>query len=173
MDISGYEMKFTICFVISGEKSLVIYRSQEPNFHKWNGLGGKIEGSETPRENIIREMSEEAELDLAKAEKLIFSGIVTWEGTRKNQEKIPNRGMYAYLAYFPPSVIFPDRKTREGLLAWKEISWLCDKKNTEVTENIPYFLPQMLSGNPPHNYHCTYVFGTLVKFEEKPLSQDR
>lgn len=161
-------LTYTICFAFSGSNVLVIFRNKEPNLHKWNGLGGKIEGKETPRENIIREMKEEAELDLTKAESLQFSGVITWKSTRK--EGLVYGGMYAFIARFDKNYIFEDRVTREGLLSWKKIEWLCKTHNLEVAENIPLFLPPMLSEKMLSEYVCTYVFGELTAFEKRELT---
>lgn len=148
----------------------MIRRVKEPYRHMWNGLGGKIEGEETPTENILREMKEEAEIDLTQAERFSYAGVVSWKSTRK--EGITHGGMYAYLAYFQDNACFENRETREGLLSWKELAWLCETQNTEVAENIRYFLPLMLRGEAAANYHCTYVFGKLTHFEKKRLEEE-
>lgn len=158
-------IKYTICFVFCGEKVLLIRRNKEPYRNRWNGLGGKIEGEETARENIIREMKEEANLDLTKEAQLRYGGVVTWKSTR--EEGIVHGGMVAYVAQ--SDNLFSDRETREGLLSWRDYEWVCDKKNSEIAENIPFFLPQMRDSGNIREYHCTYVFGELKKYTAKPL----
>lgn len=44
----------------------------------------------------------------------------------------------------------------EGILCWQPLTWICDPQNTVVVENIPYFLPNMLTQQAPHEYYCDY-----------------
>lgn len=164
-----FPLKYTICFCIVEDSILVILRNNEPNKHKWNGLGGKIENGETPEENIIREVKEEAEIDLQRAKDFRFTGIVSWKS--KREEGVVYGGMYAYIAHFSSPMLFANRDTREGLLSWKKKEWLCDFKNDQVAENIPFFLPAMMSTNLVQEYACTYQFGKLVHFTTKPLRE--
>ncbi|MFD6442385.1 NUDIX domain-containing protein, partial [Peribacillus sp. NPDC060186] len=62
----------------------MLFRNKDPNKHKWNGVGGKIEPGETVDESMKREIIEETGL---KVKGLTFRGIVTWNQTG---------GMYAY-----------------------------------------------------------------------------
>ena len=71
-------MKYTICFCISGSDVLMIRRKRAPNLNCWNGLGGKIEPGESALVNVVREMREEAAIDLIASTRLAFRGIVTW-----------------------------------------------------------------------------------------------
>ena len=55
----------TLCYIRDGEKTLMLHRVKKQNdMHagKWNGLGGKLEGVETPEECAIREVHEESGL---------------------------------------------------------------------------------------------------------------
>lgn len=165
------ELKYTICFCLSGDRVLVLYRNNPPNIHTWNGLGGKIELGETPTENIIREMREEAELDLSQAIRLKCSGIVTWNTHKKNGD-MKMGGMYCFIATYPEHTFFEDRETREGKLSWKKTAWVIDPKNSDVTDNISYFLPRMLASDTPQEYHCTYHDTKLVGFEMRSLKAD-
>ena len=57
----------TLCYVMNGDKTLMLYRNKKENdYHegKWNGLGGKFEEGESPEECAIREVKEEAGLDV-------------------------------------------------------------------------------------------------------------
>jgi 8-oxo-dGTP diphosphatase len=167
MDDRLLTLKYTICFAIAGSSVLIIRRNKEPYLHMWNGLGGKIEGQESPRDNIIREMYEESDLDLRKVNELRWSGIVTWQSTKK--EGVVYGGMYAFIAFVDKKCIFKERETREGLLSWKKLAWVCDKKNKDVAENIPLFLPTMLESKERYEYECTYLFGRLARIQQKEL----
>ncbi len=68
----------TLCYVKKNGKTLMIHRvKKERDFHegKWNGLGGKFEQGETPEECAIREIKEEAGLDVKS---LKMKGFLTF-----------------------------------------------------------------------------------------------
>jgi 8-oxo-dGTP diphosphatase len=70
----------TLCYVIDrkNKTTLMIYRIKKRNdVHegKWNGLGGKFEGNESPEECVIREIKEESGLNI-KSPKL--HGLITF-----------------------------------------------------------------------------------------------
>ena len=57
----------TLCYIKNDNHTLMVYRNKKPNdMHqgKWNGLGGKFEAGESPEECIIREVREEAGLQI-------------------------------------------------------------------------------------------------------------
>jgi 8-oxo-dGTP diphosphatase len=59
----------TLCYVIDkkSNKTLMIHRVKKENdYHegKWNGLGGKFKEGESPEDCVIREVKEEAGLDI-------------------------------------------------------------------------------------------------------------
>lgn len=144
----------------------MIYRYNYPNEHKWNGIGGKLEPGENALLSIIREVKEEADLDITKSD-IHYAGIVTWDAHGEQDGK----AMYAYVVDFGKKQMeFEDREIREGILAWKDISWVTDKSNTEVVANIPHFLPLMLEKNAPQRFHCEWnKDGVLEKFSVEPL----
>ncbi len=68
----------TLCYVRKDGKTLMLYRNKKENdYHegKWNGLGGKFEAGESPEECAIREIKEEAGLNV-KSMKL--KGFITF-----------------------------------------------------------------------------------------------
>ncbi len=59
----------TLCYVIDEKqnKTLMLHRVKKKNdYHegKWNGLGGKLEETESPEECVIREVKEESGLTI-------------------------------------------------------------------------------------------------------------
>lgn len=59
----------TLCYVIDKKqnKTLMIHRVKKENdYHegKWNGLGGKLEKTESPEDCVIREVKEESGLTI-------------------------------------------------------------------------------------------------------------
>jgi 8-oxo-dGTP diphosphatase len=57
----------TLCYVKHNEHTLMIHRVKKANdIHegKWNGLGGKLEPGESPEQCVIREVREEAGLEI-------------------------------------------------------------------------------------------------------------
>lgn len=68
----------TLCYVIRDNKTLMIHRIKKENdFHegKWNGLGGKFEQGESPEDCVIREVKEEAGLDIIEPK---LKGFITF-----------------------------------------------------------------------------------------------
>lgn len=157
---------YTICFCKAGDKILMLHRSRPPNQFLWNGVGGKIKNGESVEEGLRREVLEETGLDVQDASETRFVGVVSWTGARDLNNE--NRGMYAYVVEFPESVINDPQKTDEGMLEWKSIDWILNHTNTEVTENIPYFLPRMLCRLSPAEYRCVYDNGILKEFLIRP-----
>ena len=54
--------RMTLAYLIQDEKWLMLLRNKKKNDineGKWIGVGGKIEDGETPKQGIVREISEE------------------------------------------------------------------------------------------------------------------
>lgn len=155
--LNKYDLPYTLFFCRAGDRMLMLHRKQKPNQYHWNGLGGKIEANETPEQGLKRELFEESGLNLDDAKSVIFSGIVTWT---TSEQKV--KGTHTYIIDFPESFIdHESRETREGVLEWKPVTWVCDKENPSVVDNIPHFLPKMLSENTPMHFHLIYQSGVL------------
>ena len=150
------ELPYTICFCYRGDQVLLLHRRRPPNQDRWNGLGGKIEPGETPRQSVIREIMEEAGIDLDVAPTFRFAGIMTW-GRLGEQDGL-RRGMYVYLAEVPPAQAIWDgeQETDEGQLAWQSLAWITDHHNTDIVSNVTYCLPHLLRATVPHSYRCDY-----------------
>ncbi|GAA0359073.1 NUDIX hydrolase [Bacillus horti] len=140
---------YTLCFIRKGTEILMLYRNHPPNAKQWNGVGGKIEHGETPKQAIQREILEETGLDV---ENLEYRGLVTW-----NEEG----GTHVYLANaYNDSFV----QTDEGYLAWKPLEWVLE--SPQVVSNIPLFLPDMLNDKLSAKEHAfTYEQEELVGYK--------
>lgn len=161
-------LPYTICFCISQDKVLLIYRYWPPHQYLWNGVGGKIEENETPNQAVRREVREEGALDLDKASATRFAGIVTWSGLKNNPNN--NKGMYAFVADFSRiETEWDQREIDEGKLEWKDLEWVLDTSNNAIAENVAHFLPRMLGDGELREYHCLYDEGKLKEMIVRPL----
>jgi len=165
-------LPYTICFCYREDGVLLLLRARPPNQWRWNGLGGKFLPDETPRACVRREVLEEAGIDLAHSPDWHFGGGVTWNAG--DDPTSASRGMYVYIAELPADMApwAEERVTSEGVLAWKPLAWVCVSGNAAVVSNIAHFLPEMLRGNIPCVYACTYCLGQLIRVRRLALSDD-
>lgn len=66
----------TLCYIEQNGQYLMLHRNKKANDfnrEKWIGVGGKIEGSETPEEGMLREVKEETGLTLTSYQ---YRGLV-------------------------------------------------------------------------------------------------
>lgn len=128
----------------------------------WNGVGGKINGEETPYECILREILEETGIPIKHAE---FKGIVTWDGSG-----FKKGGMYVYTAVLAHSIQYETPIIKdEGILHWQSIEWLLDSNNSGIVSNIRHFLPGVLDDNEGcYRYDCCYCDGILQDVKVSP-----
>lgn len=77
----------TLVYLKRNSRTLMLHRvKKKQDYHegKWNGLGGKLESSETPEECAIREVKEESGLDLVNPHLKgfitfpLFDGVDDW-----------------------------------------------------------------------------------------------
>lgn len=72
-------MQYATTFVFDSRGQVALIRKNRPDYlaGKWNGIGGKLEPGETHVQAAIRELKEEANLDLKQedlTEVLLFNG---------------------------------------------------------------------------------------------------
>ena len=159
MQIDGYPIEYTLCFLTRGDQVLMLYRVKPPNQHLWNGVGGHIEDGETPHDSCLREVREETGYRL---ENLHFAGVLTWDGY-----EIKDGGLYIFHATAPAG---EPKGTDEGLLAWHSLEWVLT--SGEPVDNIPLFIKQALNGGAPMHFHFSYRDGQLVRYKFESLPPD-
>lgn len=149
------DLKYTICFCIHETDVLMILRSRAPHINRWNGLGGKIEPGETALSSVIREVREEAGIDLESSTEVTFRGIVTWNLYPGNAQE---QGMFVFVA----RLLQEDARSRpllscgEGTLDWMLIERVCDKSNIKNADNLPYCLREIIEGTEILQVRCIY-----------------
>lgn len=157
--------KYTICFIKRGNEILMLNRESPSWMGMWNGVGGKLEKDETPKQCILREVKEETGISLSDVE---YKGNVIW-GNEESESYYG--GMYAFIARLPDTYEYNTPvKMDEGILDWKNINWLLHPENMGVA-NFTYFLPKML--NDPHTYDhkFTYVGDEVTEFQSVMIKE--
>ena len=145
----------------------MLYREFPPNAHLWNGFGGKIEVDETPLASVQREIREEAGIDLLESPSLFFAGITIWE----MPHSASIRGMYTFIAKLSQEQAekIQFHQTLEGLIAWKQLEWICQPDNKEVVDNLPHLLPLMLNTHILREYFCMHDSNGSLQVTIRPL----
>jgi 8-oxo-dGTP diphosphatase len=154
--------KYTICFIKRGEEILLLNREQSSWMGCWNGVGGRFEDGETPKECILREVLEETNITL---DEVRDCGIVTWiiDGIDKG-------GMHIYLAELADDFTYTTPiKMDEGILDWKKMEWIMHPENYGIAENVPKFLPAMLYDEKRYEHRCVWDDGRILSVEAKEI----
>lgn len=156
-------IKYTLAFLIKDKKVLMIWRNKEPWIGYWNGIGGKIEKNETPKESIIREVLEETEIDVSHSD-IQYKGIVTWTNFKDHTEKTPKIGMHTFVINLKSSfkTWTAAKNTKEGILSWIELEKTLSNKDKDIALNVPHFLKPMLKTKEEKEYY--FVFKTDEDF---------
>lgn len=156
-------LKYTICFIRRRNEVLLLNREHPSWMGSWNGIGGKIEANETPLQCVIREILEETGMRPAE---VLYKGTVTWE-----VDGAMVGGMYTFMAVVPDDLIFETpRKTDEGILDWKDISWIVNPDNTGMATNVPKFLPKVLGDKRLYEHRCVFFGNVLQRVDSVCLS---
>lgn len=155
-------LKYTICFIKQKNKILLLNREKPSWMGSWNGVGGKLEKGETPTQCIMREVFEETNI---KLDNVKYKGVVTWK-----DDGIMNGGMYAFTANVSDDFLYKTPvKVREGILDWKDISWILNPDNTGVALNVPMYLSKMLKDDNMYEHVCEFKDDILLDVKSIPL----
>lgn len=148
-------LKYNLCLIRQGTKILLLNRKSPPWLGCWNGVGGKLEKNEQPRDSVIREIYEETEIEPSH---IHFKGLITWA----TPEGDDFGGLYLYLADIPEDYVYQTPvKTDEGILDWKEIDWILHPENRGVASNIPSCLEKVLYADLCFNHHSIFANGQM------------
>ncbi|MYL72363.1 NUDIX domain-containing protein [Halobacillus litoralis] len=158
------EIGYTICFIQRGEELLLLNRNAPPVQGLWNGVGGKIEEGETTLSSVQREVAEETELFL-EAHLFEYKGTISWaiDGGRTG-------GMKAFVVRIDDDVYSKPVEMDEGILAWKDISWVLSECNYGVSPMIPYYLHTVLNEKQPFHHHFTVHQGQILEYVKRKES---
>ena len=113
---------------------LMLKRSRSPNQGLYTPVGGKIENGESPRAAAIREVQEEAGLQIEDPR---YCGLLV--------DSSPTDYNWICFVYRATVDYFTPHDCNEGTLAWVPIESLATLP-TPVTD--PYLYPCVLSGKP-------------------------
>ncbi len=155
-------LKYTLCFIKRGDEILMLNRNYPTWMGSWNGVGGRMEDGESPKECILREVFEETGIKLSDARDC---GALTW----RSEGNGPG-GSHLFLAEVPKEFHYDTpRGMEEGILDWKKTSWIYHPENTGVIKNIQRFLPIMINDKRRYNHACVYEGYTLKEFSSLPM----
>ncbi|NHN33008.1 8-oxo-dGTP diphosphatase [Paenibacillus sp. S3N08] len=150
-------LKYNICFFKQGNHILLLNRESPSWMGCWNGVGGKLEPGETPRQSMIREISEETGIHESQYQ-LTYKGMVTWTVDGGGLG-----GMYLYIAELGEDIPYETPvKTVEGILDWKSIEWIMHSENRGVAANIPIYLNYIVHDQSCYEHYCTFKEGKLL-----------
>lgn len=123
---------------------------------------GKIEENETPTECILREVFEETGIKLDKVE---YKGVI-----RQIIDIYEKLEIYVFIAEVPYDYIYDTpKKSNEGILDWKRISWILSPENTGIPTDIPQVLPLILEKDDIHEYLCIFKDNFLVEYKSSKI----
>lgn len=161
-----YKLPYTICIIKREDKVLLINKEAKVWMGRWNGVGGKIKQEETPEKCIIREVQEETGIQISQ---VTYKGVVTWPVEKKRRG-----GMYLFLVELTPEYqLVTPIKNREGILDWKEISWILHPDNRGVVDTLPKYLPIALESEGLFEYFSIFQAGQLVECTPIPVSAEK
>ena len=138
----------TLGYVLSPDAGEVLLvhrnaRSDDESFGKWNGLGGKLEREEDVATGMVRELREEATIEVTS---MRLRGTVSWPGFGRNGEDW--LGFIFVIDAFTGDV---PSANLEGELHWHRLHRLFDG-SLDVWEGDKYFLP-LLFDDDPRTFH--------------------
>lgn len=149
----------SLCFITHNNRVLLLERNKKVNdFHngRFVGVGGKVEEGESPRENVIREVREEAGLEVTPTFRgMLYESFVT---TAKQKER--NWVVFIYSTELPLGGTL-NEDTREGTFHWVALE---DVKKTFMWEGDYPLLDIILLSEECFEVTTKYVDEILTKW---------
>lgn len=158
--------KYTLGIIQCRETNqiLLLNRSKAPWMGRWNGVGGKLDPQESPRECIVRETLEETGLHLPQYN---CKGVMKWFVDGEDLG-----GMYLFTAEVTKDEVeaykTPLSFCHEGILDWKELDWVLHPENSGVVDNVQIMLKTLFSGDADDLYISQYSDKKLISFVHYP-----
>jgi len=143
------------CYIQKDNKTLMLYRNKKENDinkNKWIGLGGKFEPGESPEECLIREVKEEAGVELTKFK---LRGFITFNDITKSLDNLYY--IFIYTASEYTGEIGP---CNEGELKWIDNDKILD---LELWEGDRIFWGWLLNDNRFFSASFIYELDKLIK----------
>jgi 8-oxo-dGTP diphosphatase len=134
----------TLGYLLStdGTEVLLVHRNaraDDESFGKWNGLGGKLEPDEDVSAGMIRELREEATIEVTS---MILRGTVSWPGFGRNGED-----WLGFIFVIDSYTGIVPSRNEEGELHWHPISALFGG-TLDFWEGDKHFLPLVFDDDP-------------------------
>ena len=121
-------------------------RKSDQHLGKYNGLGGKLEANEDPATGMVREIKEEAGINVVD---MNLKGVINWTGFGPKGED-----WMGFIFFIKSFEGIPLNKNEEGDLSWHKIDEI---DNLPMWEGDRYFLPLVFDDNPKVFYgHMPY-----------------
>lgn len=118
------------------DKVLLVKRNKKPYANLWNGIGGKVEGEETPIQTAIRECKEETTLDMLNPK--LYMTCVYPETNKEN----PGTVLNVVYDFIPEQSV---EDNYEGHYEWKDVNFALDFNNKEIAgySNLAQFIKEI------------------------------
>lgn len=128
-------LETTLCLLVKENKILLAMKKRGFGEGRYNGIGGKIEKSETPEQAMIREAKEEILITPTKYEKV---GLIEFDEYYKGNKQ--NLIFHLYLVYEWEGDIL---ETEEMKPKWFEVN---DIPYNKMFPDDKYWLPLIIEG---------------------------
>lgn len=134
-------LETTLCLLRKEDEILLALKKRGFGEGKYNGVGGKLEGEETPEDALIREVEEEIGVVLTKYEKV---GFVEFDEFYKGERQ--NLVFHLYFGYEWNGEI---RETEEMKPEWFNVK---DIPYDKMFPDDTYWLPLVIDGKKIKGY---------------------
>ncbi len=161
----GYSPQLTVlAYIVDRSSSRVlmvhrIHRSDDEQYGKWNGLGGKVEEGEDIYTALVRELKEEASIEVRRAS---LRGTLSWPGFHAD-----GTGVFAFVFIVDLWDGSIPESNEEGILAWQPIDRI---SQLDIWEGDRYFIDYLFDESidlfhlsiPYKNYEPQGCSGTCI-----------